>query len=109
MRQCSAACQWRKCEMEMPHDIVWRDDIDAIQFRFDGSDRLCFIHRLAFKTLLTVPPDADRCLAFFLDHREVFLSAAVKKAARTGQPDQNIHITSRDVARMLVTVKALIR
>ena len=95
--------------MNAAHRALWRDDIDALQFQFEETDRLCLIHRLAFKALLNDQPNKQSCLAFFLEHREAFLSAAMKKAARTGQPDQNIHITSRDVARMLVTVKALIR
>jgi len=95
--------------MEAPQEAVWRDDIDAVQFRFDQSERLCFIHRLAFKVLLDGQPNPKNCLAFINDHLEAFLSAAVKKAARTGQPEKNIHITSRDVARMLTNAEPITR
>lgn len=87
--------------MDMPHGMVWREGIDALQFKFDDKARSCLIHRLAFKALLNELPNRQNCQAFFEDHSGAFLSAAVKKAARTGQPDQNIHITSRDVTRAL--------
>ena len=87
--------------MEAPQEAFWRDDIDALQFKFDDKARSCLIHRLAFKALLNGLPNRQNCQAFFEDHSGAFLSAAVKKAVRTGQPDQNIHITSRDVTRAL--------
>ena len=80
----------------------WRDDIDALEFRPAGQNRLCLVHRLAFRTLIGRPPSKQDCLTWFAVHREEFEAAAKAKMA-TGVPG-NFHLTSRDIAGHIRTI-----
>jgi hypothetical protein len=78
--------------------VVWRDDIDALQFGA-GEGHFCFVHRLAFRALTGLrEPTAEDCLSYFDVHRAAFEMAAKRKIARAGdQRACNFHLTSRDV------------
>jgi hypothetical protein len=78
----------------------WRAEIDSLAFRPIGHDGLCFVHRLAFRTILGVLPEPNECAAFFEAEHRAFQAAARAKIARRGlRPDANLHLTSRDVRR----------
>ena len=60
------------------------------------------MHRLAFKALLTGPPERQACLRFFHEHRQSFVEAARAKIARLALPfDRSLHVNSRDIRRAL--------
>lgn len=77
---------------------LWRDDLDALQFRAGDAGANCVIHRLAFRRLVGFDPEAGQCLAFFDEHAAAFRAAATAKARRENlSPGRNFHLTSRDV------------
>ncbi|MET0427330.1 MAG: hypothetical protein ABW026_02425 [Microvirga sp.] len=81
-------------------DAAWHPSIDAIGFRPHGHDGLCFVHRLAFRTLIGADPDPADCLAWFGAHSAAFAAAAAAKIrARRLPPEANLHLTSRDIGR----------
>ncbi len=78
----------------------WHPSLDAIGFRPRGHDGLCFVHRLAFRTLIGRDPDPAACLAWFGRERDAFAAAASAKIrGRRLPPGANFHLTSRDIAR----------
>ena len=81
----------------------WNDEIDALEFRLNGYEVTCVIHRLAFRALLKLArPEAQDCLVYATGLRRVFEAVAVSKATRTGlKPGARFHITSRDVRTLL--------
>lgn len=80
----------------------WRADIDALEFPPAGHGGRCAVHRLAFRALLGHPATPGDALAFFAANRAAFEEAAARKiAGRALAPDASLHLTSRDVARML--------
>ena len=80
---------------------VWRHDIGALTFVPAGHGGFCAVHRLAFRTLLQVPPAPEACLAYFAAHEATFREAASAKIrTRRIAPGTNFHLTSRDVARL---------
>ncbi|MGO3928176.1 hypothetical protein NP284_07670 [Rhodopseudomonas pseudopalustris] len=86
----------------MIEDYVWREDVEALAFRFGGRDGFCVVHRHAFRTLLRRLPSEKDCSEFFIGHRETFEAAACAKVLRAKITDfDNFHITSRDVLRQM--------
>ncbi len=85
--------------------VVWRDDLDALQFDLDdetGAARQCLVHRLAFRSLLSEPATPNSCLAYFHGNRGAFEAAARAKVERDALPDgARFHLTSRDIAQAL--------
>lgn len=83
--------------------LSWRDDIDALVFRPAEHGGWCAVHRLAFRALLgTREPTPEDCLAHAAAHRPAFEAAAAGKIARRGyDATASLHLTSRDVDRML--------
>lgn len=104
----------RVCGTRMNHDEntpspLWRTDADALAFQPECHRGLCFVHRLAFRSLLGdarsapggAPAPAD-CEAYFSTHHSAFQRAAAEKIARTGTPsERNFHLNSRDIRRAL--------
>lgn len=81
---------------------AWRYDIDALVFGPDDRQRLCIVHRRAFRTLLRFSPEPADCEAFFRAHEDAFRAAANAKILRKAvAPGVNLHLTSRDVARQI--------
>ena len=81
---------------------VWRADIDSLQFRPQGHDGWCVVHRRAFRTLLALEPSSEDCQAWFAANSAAFQRAAVAKVTRSAlRSDANFHLTSRDVSRAL--------
>lgn len=83
--------------------LSWRADIDALVFQPAGHGGWCAVHRLAFRALLDRrEPTPEDCLAFAVVHRASFEAAAAGKIAERGYgAAANLHLTSRDVARLL--------
>ena len=85
--------------------LIWRHDVDALVFRPNGHEGSCFIHRLAFRSMSGAVGE-DGCEAYFRVHREAFERAAQAKIQRAGlAPEQNLHLTSRDVRRALTETR----
>src|SRR5215470_10902287 len=85
----------------------WRDDIDALAFVAGDGDVTCFVHRLAFRSLLGHEPSAAECLAFFASRRDAFLTAAAAKQQRVATARAcNFHLTSRDIERAIASRRA---
>jgi hypothetical protein len=83
---------------------VWRPDIDALIFPIDAHSASCAVHRRAFRTLLRFEPAAADCLRYFGEHEYAFRSAATAKIAQKSiAAGMNLHLTSRDIARKLIT------
>jgi hypothetical protein len=84
--------------------VCWRTDIDALSFAIDAHTASCMVHRRAFRTLLRFEPAPADCLRYFAEHEDAFRSAAAAKIARNAiQAGTNLHLTSRDIARKLLT------
>jgi hypothetical protein len=82
----------------------WRSDIDALTFPITAHSALCVVHRRAFRTLLSSEPTPEDCLRYFGRLEHAFRSAASAKIAQKNIPvGMNLHLTSRDIARKLVT------
>lgn len=83
--------------------LSWRADIDALVFRPAGHGGWCAVHRLAFRALLNRrEPAPEDCLAYAAAHREAFEAAAADKIRRRGYGvAASLHLTSRDVARLI--------
>jgi hypothetical protein len=85
---------------------VWRSDIDALEFPLDAHSAFCMVHRRAFRTLLGFDPAAADCLHHFAEHAHAFRSAAAAKIAQKNlPPGTNLHLTSRDIARKLLSLR----
>lgn len=84
-------------------DLSWRADIDALVFRPAGHGGWCAVHRLAFRALLgRREPTPEDCLAHAAAHRAAFEAAAAGKIARRGyDAAASLHLTSRDIARLI--------
>jgi|EndMetStandDraft_5_1072996.scaffolds.fasta_scaffold332898_2 hypothetical protein len=77
----------------------WCEDLDALQFA-TGDNRVCMVHRLAFRRLLGRGPHRDECLGYFAAHVQAFTTAAARKVEQRGiAAGRNFHLTSRDIAR----------
>jgi hypothetical protein len=86
--------------MEQQDAALWRAEIDSLVFRPDGHEGFCFIHRLAFRTILGFVPTPKECAALFNARSRAFHAAAQTKIERRGlRRDANFHLTSRDVLR----------
>jgi hypothetical protein len=83
--------------------LSWRAEIDALVFRPAGHGGWCAVHRLAFRALLGKrEPAPEDCLAYAAANRAAFEAAAAGKIARRGYDvAASLHLTSRDVARLL--------
>lgn len=83
--------------------LCWRADIDALVFPPTGQGGWCAVHRLAFRALLNErEPAPEDCLAYVAAHRAAFEAAAADKIARRGYAaGASLHLTSRDIARLL--------
>ena len=80
----------------------WRDDLDALEFRPADHAGLCMVHRLALRKFLGRAPDMAACMAFFAEQTAGFDAAASEKIARQAlAATANLHLTSRDLARLL--------
>ncbi|MBV8921788.1 hypothetical protein [Bradyrhizobium sp.] len=83
---------------------MWRPDIDALAFQLDEHSASCMVHRRAFRTLLGFDPAPADCLRHFCEHEHAFRSAATAKIAHKElPPGTNLHLTSRDIARKLLS------
>jgi len=81
-------------------DLEWQADIDSLAFRPEGHVGLCVIHRRAFGTLIGHSASPPECIDYFNTHRARFQQAASAKITRASlHPDENFHLTSRDIAR----------
>ena len=79
---------------------IWHPTIDALCFRPLGHDGLCFVHRLAFRSLMGRDPHPSACEDWFRRERQAFEAAAARKiGAGRLQPEANFHLTSRDIGR----------
>lgn len=77
----------------------WRTDLDALVFAVPGGGR-CFVHRLAFRTLLGKPPAANDCLRFFAANSQTFLAAARARCNSVQMGEHAaFHLTSRQIRR----------
>ena len=80
----------------------WRDDLDALEFRPAGHAGVCMVHRLALRKFLGRAPDIAACMAFFAGRIAAFDAAASEKIARQAlATTANLHLNSRDLARLL--------
>lgn len=85
----------------------WSEELDAVRFSVPGNGALCAVHRLAFKALLTVPPNRVACLSFFEQNKEAFATAAKRKIERLKlQPGRSLHLNSRDIRRGMTAASA---
>lgn len=82
--------------------LSWRAEIDALVFRPAGHGGWCAVHRLAFRALLgRRSPTPEDCLAYAAAHRGAFEAAAAARIAeRSYGKAINLHLTSREIARM---------
>lgn len=81
----------------------WRSDINALVFTIEPHAAMCAVHFGAFRTLLGFEPAPDDCVAYFQKFEVAFRSAANGKIARKAIPaGTNLHLTSRDIAKMLL-------
>jgi hypothetical protein len=85
---------------------VWRSDIDALAFPVGAHAASCMVHRRAFRTLLGFDPAPADCLRHFSEHEHAFRSAAAAKIAQNQLlAGTNLHLTSRDIARKLLSLQ----
>jgi hypothetical protein len=86
----------------LPASGTWHATADSLRFRPSGHEGFCFVHRLAFRTLIGRDSSPDECQAFFAREAPAFQAAAARKMAERGLPsDANFHLTSRDVLRAI--------
>jgi hypothetical protein len=79
----------------------WRADLDALVFAVPGGGR-CFVHRLAFRTLLGRRPAPDDCLRFVAENSATLLAAAAERRAGLSMEGHfAFHLTSRQIRRQL--------
>lgn len=85
-------------------EMSWRTEMDALVFRPAGHCGWCAVHRLAFRALLGKRKlMADDCLAYAAAHRTAFEAAAAAKIEKRSYGKAvNLHLTSRDIARMVL-------
>jgi hypothetical protein len=84
----------------MRSNVVWLEDVDAVEFEVSGFNAKCFMHRLAFRAVMGDIPTADTCLNFARAHLLTLQNAALDKMTRCNlDGDQNISINSRDFRR----------
>jgi hypothetical protein len=88
----------------------WRADIESLVFSTGDHGAICAIHRGAFRTLLGVDPTPQACLAYFEQFEAAFRAAASCKITRKCIPaGTNLHLTSRDVSRKLISLNQIER
>jgi hypothetical protein len=82
----------------------WRSDIDALTFPVESHSASCVVHRRAFRTLLRFEPTPRDCLQYFHERSQAFRLAANAKITQKNIPmGTNLHLTSREIGRKLVT------
>lgn len=86
--------------METPA-FDWRADIDALVFEHGPEGGRCFVHRLAFRSLIGPEPEASACIAWFCANRAAFAAAADAKLALSAAAHGAFHLNSRDIRRAL--------
>ena len=87
----------------MSNEVHWRDDIASLVFPVTGHGATCAVHRGAFRTLLGIEPAPEACLGYFRRFEAAFRAAAGAKIVRRDiLPGTSLHLTSRDIARMLL-------
>jgi hypothetical protein len=87
----------------LTEDARWRADIESLVFPIGDQAAICAVHRGAFRTLLGTKPTPQACLAYFAEFEGAFRAAANLKIARKCIPaGTNLHLTSRDIARILL-------
>jgi hypothetical protein len=87
----------------LKEEARWRSDIESLVFPIRDHAATCAVHRGAFRTLLGMNPTPQACLAYFEEFEAAFRAAASVKIARRHIPaSTNLHLTSRDVARILI-------
>jgi len=88
----------------LKEEARWRTDIESLVFPIGDQTAICAVHRGAFRTLLGgAEPTPQACLAYFGEFEAAFRAAASYKIARKCIPaDTNLHLTSRDIARILL-------
>lgn len=85
-------------------EAFWRPDLDALIFPVEAHAASCVVHRRAFRTLLRFEPTPADCLRYFSECEHAFLVAAKAKIMQKNiAAGTNLHLTSRDVARSLMT------
>jgi hypothetical protein len=88
---------------DLKQDARWRADIESLVFPIGDQAAICAVHRGAFRTLLGAKPTPQACLAYFAEFEDAFRTAASLKIARKCIPaGTNLHLTSRDIARILL-------
>ncbi|WP_245503944.1 hypothetical protein [Rhizobium laguerreae] len=85
----------------MSNDMIWRDDLDALQFAA-GNGGNCIVHRRAFRAMLFKPPVQQDCVEFY-EQNDVAFEAAAKAKIDNGDVHEgcNFHLNSRQVRRSL--------
>ena len=87
----------------MKEEACWRPEIESLVFPIRDHAATCAVHRGAFRTLLSVNPTPQACLAYFEEFEAAFRAAASVKIARKRiAAGTNLHLTSRDIARKLI-------
>jgi len=85
-------------------EAFWRADLDALVFPVEAHAASCAVHRRAFRTLLRFEPTPADCLRYFIECEHAFLVATKAKITqRSIAAGTNLHLTSRDIARNLMT------
>ncbi|EHS50620.1 hypothetical protein PDO_2350 [Rhizobium sp. PDO1-076] len=79
----------------------WRSDIDALVFEHGPAGGRCFVHRLAFRSLIGIQPEPGACMDWFCTHHAAFSAAAETKLAQSGATKGAFHLNSRDIRRAL--------
>ena len=88
---------------DLKEEARWRADIESLVFPIRDQAATCAVHRGAFRTLLGAEPTPQACLAYFGEFEDAFRAAASLKIARKCIPaGTNLHLTSRDIARILL-------
>lgn len=81
--------------------MIWRDDLDALQFAAENGGN-CIVHRRAFRAMLRKPPMQHNCIEFYEQHGAAFETAAKAKINNGGVPEgSNFHLNSRQIRNSL--------
>ncbi|MBM6592910.1 hypothetical protein [Microvirga pudoricolor] len=87
---------------DFPASASWHPGVDSLRFRPHGHEGDCFVHRLAFRTLIGTAPSPEECAAFFVKQADAFgVAAALKIERRNLATDAHFHLTSRDILRAM--------
>ena len=88
----------------MPIGAIWREEIDAIEFRLEDGWRFV-VHRNVFRTLLGRAASPLECLSFTEAHAEEVLAAARARRGEAASGTTAFHLNSRQLRRALGTLK----